>query len=218
MPDLTTTSYAVLGQLALRPWNMYDLAAEMRRNVHFFFPRVESQIYAEPKRLVAQGLAKATIEMTGRRSRTIYSITAKGHKELKRWLALPASKGPQLEFEAMLRVMLAPFGRDDDLERTIRTARAEINEGLLALADRISDEYRDGRAPFQHYAPYRSIMHDFLLGFGQLIEDWAERSLERIERWPQQTEAERQAEAVAVFDRNRPKRKRGKAGVTTPAR
>jgi hypothetical protein len=104
--------------------------------------------------------------------------------------------------------MFAPFGRDEDLRSSLLQSKKEISEGLLAVADRISDEYRDGRAPFQRYAQYRSIMHDFLLSFGQLIEDWADRSLERMERWPTQTEQERQTEAVAVFDRNRPKRKR----------
>ena len=43
---LTATSYAILGHLAMQPWTMYDLAAQMRRNVHYFFPRAESQVYA----------------------------------------------------------------------------------------------------------------------------------------------------------------------------
>ena len=55
----------------------------MQRNVHFYFPRVESQIYAEPKRLVAAGLAEATAEMTGKRARTVYAITEAGRAELR---------------------------------------------------------------------------------------------------------------------------------------
>lgn len=204
---LTTTSYAILGHLAMQPWTMYDLAAQMRRNVHFFFPRVESQVYAEPKRLVAGGLAKATTEMTGKRARTVYSITAAGRKELARWLSEPLSKPPLLEFEAVLRVLLAPFGRDEDLASSLRQARDEIDTSLLSLATRISDEYAAGVAPFQRYVQYRSIMHDFLLHFGQLIEDWTERSLERIADWPHQTEEERKAIAVAIFDKNRPRKK-----------
>ena len=207
-PGLTTTSYAILGELALRPWTMYDLDAEMRRNVHFFFPRVESQIYAEPKRLVALGLAEATTEMVGKRQRTTYAITKAGRKALREWLASPVSKEPQLEFEALLRVMLAPFGTDDDLKRTLEDAKAGINASILTIAPRISDEYAAGRAPFQHYAQYRSIMHDFLLHFGMLIDDWADRSLERMKDWPAQTEDERRAAGVAVFDNNRPKKKR----------
>lgn len=205
---MTTTSYAILGHLALRPWSVYDLASEMTRNIHFFFPRAESQIYAEAKRLVELGLAAVETEMTGRRARSVYSINAAGKRELRRWLAQPASKGPQLEFEAILRVMLAPFGRDEDLAATIQRARDEINASILTVAPRISDEYAAGRAPFQRYAQYRSIMHDFLLGFGQLIEDWAERSLDRIERWPEMSEEDRYAEGIETFDRNRPKKKR----------
>jgi DNA-binding PadR family transcriptional regulator len=204
---LTTTSYAILGHLAMQPWTMYDLAAQMRRNVHFFFPRVESQIYAEPKRLVELGLAKAATEMTGKRARTIYSITAAGRKELARWLAEPVSKGPLLEFEAVLRVLLSPFGRDEDLASTLRQVREDIKGSILDLAPKISDEYAAGVAPFQRYAQYRSIMHDFLLHFGILIDDWAERSLERMKRWPEMTEDERRAEGVAIFDRNRPRKK-----------
>jgi DNA-binding PadR family transcriptional regulator len=205
---LTTTSYAILGHLAMQPWTMYDLAAQMRRNVHFFFPRVESQIYAEPKRLVEQGLATATTEMTGKRARTVYAITPAGRKELRRWLATPLGKGPLLEFEAVLRVLLSPFGRDEDLASTLKQVREDIQASILTVATRISDEYAAGVAPFQRYAQYRSIMHDFLLSFGQLIDDWAERSLERIEQWPEQTPEERQAIGVEIFDRNRPKKKK----------
>ena len=204
---LTTTSYAILGHLALQPWTMYDLAQQMQRNVHFYFPRVESQIYAEPKKLVAAGLAEATTEMTGKRARTIYSITLAGREALAAWLATPTSKGPLLEFEAVLRVMLAPFGTDADLSRTLRQTREEIQSTILTVADRISDEYRDGRAPFQRYAQYRSIMHDFLLEFGQLIDDWAERAEERMKHWPEMTDAERNREGVEIFDKHRPKRK-----------
>lgn len=217
VPSLTTTSYAILGHLALQPWTMYDLARQMQRNVHFYFPRVESQIYAEPKKLVAAGLAEATTEMTGRRARTVYSITAKGREELAAWLASPVSRGPLLEFEAVLRVMLAPFGTDDDLARTLRQVREDIQGSILTVASRISDEYASGTAPFQRYAQYRSIMHDFLLGFGQLIDDWAERAEERMKHWPQMSEAERRAEGVEIFDSMRPKKKPPMPPLPRPA-
>ena len=84
---LTTTSYAILGQLALRPWTMYDLARHMRNEIADFFPRAESQVYAEPKRLVALGLATARQEATGRRRRTVYQITPEGRAALTDWLA-----------------------------------------------------------------------------------------------------------------------------------
>lgn len=203
--NLTTTSYAILGQLALQPWTMYDLAQQMVRNVHYFFPRAESQVYAEPKRLVELGLASAETEMTGKRARTVYSITEAGRAELSRWLASPISKGPQLEFEAVLRVMLAPFGRDEDLAATLQQVRDDIGK-MLEVADRIRWDYVDGKMPFQRHVIYRSMMHDFLARFADFIDEWAEQSAARLAKWPEQSEEERRQAAVDVI-RKRPRRK-----------
>ena len=58
--SLTTTSYAILGLLAVKPWTTYELAQQMRRALGQFWPRAESKLYEEPKKLVAHGLARAT--------------------------------------------------------------------------------------------------------------------------------------------------------------
>lgn len=212
--ELTTTSYAILGHLAMQPWTMYDLAAQMRRNVHFFFPRAESQVYAEPKRLVACGLAEATRQATGKRSRTVYSITAEGHEVLRAWLASPVKRGPLLEFEALLRVMLAPLGDEDDLAATLQQVRDEIAT-LLTLGETICDEYTSGTAPFQRYLLARSMLHDFLWSFGELVDTWADRSLVRLEAWDRLTLEERTAEAVEVY-RIRTRKRRRKAPALPP--
>lgn len=202
---LTTTSYAILGQLALQPWTMYDLARQMARNVHYFFPRAESQVYAEPKRLVELGLATASSEATGRRARTVYTITEAGREELRRWLAQPVSRGPLLEFEAILRVMLSPLGEAKDLDATLQSVREDIAT-MLDLADCIRAEYLNGQAPFQRYVLHRSIMHDFLSSFADLVDAWAERSQARIARWPEQSEEARLADAIATI-RAKPERR-----------
>lgn len=199
-PTLTATSYAILGHLALRSWTMYEIAREMQRNVTFFFHRAESQVYAEPKRLVGLGLAAARVEYNGRRNRTVYEITEAGRAELARWLALPPARGPSLEFEALLRVMLAPMGRDADLAATLADTRARIAP-LLVTAERIRGEYLAGEAPFQHHMIYRSMMHDFLTSFAELVDDWAERSLARMQEWPDQAGADRAAAALSVFEK-----------------
>ena len=212
--SLTTTSYAILGHLAMQPWTMYDLAAQMRRNVHYFFRRAESQVYAEPKKLVELGLAEADTEMTGRRSRTVYRITDAGREELRRWLAAPVSKGPLLEFEGLMRVFLAPFGERENLESTLRQVREEIDD-LMVLAERISDEYTTGTAPFQRYILIRSMVHDFLYSFGELIDKWADRALARMARWDEQTPEERARAAVDMYIRGS-RRKRPKLPTPPP--
>src|SRR6476659_4673308 len=96
---LTTTSYAILGLLAIKPWTTYELAQQMQRALGQFWPRAESKLYEEPKKLVAHGLARASSEMVGKRPRTIYTITAKGRRAMAAWVPAPSTgDGPVLEF------------------------------------------------------------------------------------------------------------------------
>ena len=88
--ELTTTSQAILGLLALRSWTTYELAKQVQRSLGWFWPRTERKLYDEPKRLVAAGLATSKQEMTGApRPRTVYGITRAGGRPLQRWLDEP---------------------------------------------------------------------------------------------------------------------------------
>jgi DNA-binding PadR family transcriptional regulator len=56
---LTTTAYALLGLLDIRPWTTYALAKQVARSLRLIWPRAESNVYEGPKALVAHGLATA---------------------------------------------------------------------------------------------------------------------------------------------------------------
>src|SRR5687768_7409348 len=101
-PAPTTTSFAIMGLLALRPWTTYELINQASRSMHFFWPRSEAQLYKEPKRLVRWGYATATDETVGRRARTLYAITPAGRRALRAWLQTEPER-PQLEIEGLLR-------------------------------------------------------------------------------------------------------------------
>ena len=173
---LTTTSFAILGQLALRDWTTYELAQEMRRNFHYFWPRAESGIYAEVKRLAARGLVQAVRDYVGKRPRTTYSITSTGRAALDAWLASPI-KPHTLEFEVLLRVFFAPLGTYDELAAALRQAETDSVE-LLDLAVRIRTEYLTGHAPFQEQLHIRAIVYDFLLSYARMVHGWATRTQE----------------------------------------
>jgi DNA-binding PadR family transcriptional regulator len=130
----TTTTYAVLGLLSVRDWTTYELAKQVRRSLNWFWPRAERRLYDEPKRLVADGLATATREATGKRPRTVYSITDQGRAELARWLGLPAEQ-PSSELPAMLKVFFADAGSLEQLVTTLDGMEAEAAARLEALAD-----------------------------------------------------------------------------------
>jgi PadR family transcriptional regulator, regulatory protein AphA len=121
---LTTTSYAVLSILALREHSTYELTRQMKLSLHYMWPRAESNVYAEPKRLVEAGLAESRETWNGGRKRTIYAITEAGRAEVAEWLASPSSR-QRYESEAVLKIFFADNGSREDLLASIRALRKE---------------------------------------------------------------------------------------------
>src|SRR5262249_22633354 len=101
--DITTTGYAILGVLAIKPRTAYELAAETRHCFEPFWPRADARVYADAKALAAGGFAIERKTAVGKRSRTTYSISAKGRRALARWLDAP-SRTFSLEFEGLIKV------------------------------------------------------------------------------------------------------------------
>ena len=133
----TATSFAVLGLLGLQPWTAYDLVAQTRRSLHFFWPRSEAHLYAELKRLVERGHAHAEIVEGRRRQATRYTITPQGRAALEEWLATEPAP-PTIEIEALLRVLFADHGSPQDLRAALlATTRQSITCGwaLVSVAN-----------------------------------------------------------------------------------
>jgi DNA-binding PadR family transcriptional regulator len=181
-PALTSTSYAILGLLAVKPWTTYELAQQMDRALGQFWPRAESKIYEEPKKLVAHGLARTSSETVGKRPRTIYSITAKGRRALAEWVPTPGA-GPVLEFEQLIKVFFAEHATKADLLATLAAVREESVQRLGANAP-VPQAYLDGNGPFPERLPWLVLVGQFLLDFHLLVERWAQWSSKIVETWP----------------------------------
>jgi DNA-binding PadR family transcriptional regulator len=181
-PALTSTSYAILGLLAVKPWTTYELAQQMDRALGQFWPRAESKIYEEPKKLVAHGLARTSSETVGKRPRTIYSITAKGRRALAEWVPTPGA-GPVLEFEQLIKVFFAEHATKADLLATLAAVREGSVKQLGANA-RVPQAYLDGNGPFPERLPWLVLVGQFLLDFHLLVERWAQWSSKIVETWP----------------------------------
>jgi DNA-binding PadR family transcriptional regulator len=179
---LTTTSYAILGLLALRPWSAYELANQMERSLHFVWPRAESKLYEEPKNLVEHGLATVRTEHQGRRSRTVYSITPQGQVALQAWLSLPGA-GPVLEFEGLLKVVFAEHGSKNQLLANLRAIRLEA-ERILQFGARLAHEYFDHKGPFPERLHIHALVWRFLWESTKARLDWAIWAEAQVEQWP----------------------------------
>jgi DNA-binding PadR family transcriptional regulator len=180
--SLTTTSYAILGLLAVKPWTTYELAQQMRRALGRFWPRAESKLYEEPKKLVAHGLARATKAKTGKRPRTVYSITAQGRRTMAAWVRQPGA-GPVLEFEALTKVFYAEHGTKHDILATLDRVREWSDEQHRNSAG-IARAYLDGVGPFPERLPWLVLCGQFLEEFDIMVERWTEWAASVVEAWP----------------------------------
>jgi DNA-binding PadR family transcriptional regulator len=182
MAILTTTSYAILGLLSVKPWTSYDLAQQMDRSLGRMWPRATSKIYEEPKKLVVHGLAQAREESVGRRRRTVYSITAKGRRALAAWLEEPG-EGPVLEFEQMLKVFFSDNGTKAGTLATLAMTRrwAEQRSAESAL---VGTGYLRGEGPFSDRLAQLELTSRFITDFYALVGEWAKWATEVVDRWP----------------------------------
>jgi DNA-binding PadR family transcriptional regulator len=196
--ELTTTSYAILGLLAIGEWTTYELAQQMQRSLRNFWPRAERRIYDEPKLLVAHGLAQARTEHTGRRPRTIYAITPKGRAALRAWLAQPGA-GPSLEFEALLKVFLADQGDKQALLANLRGIRTWAEEEHRRGIQLVRDYLQTG-GPFPDRLHLIALIVRFL-GFewAAAVHRWASWAEQEVQRWPQVHDVEPNRHALQDY-------------------
>ncbi|MFE5408375.1 PadR family transcriptional regulator [Microbacterium sp. NPDC056569] len=178
----TVTGYLTLGLLAGRDWSAYQLAEQLGRGVSELWPSADRGRYAVLNRLHEAGFVETRQEHTGRRARTIYSITPAGREALAAWLSTPV-RPPTVEFEGMVRVLLSDQGSLDDLRATLARTREQ------ALAH---------REMFARYAAFISatggtfperkhlfaLANTFMIGHYEHIVSWTEWAEQQIADWP----------------------------------
>ena len=180
--ELSTTGYLTLGLLAARDWSAYQLAEQLGRGVSELWPSADRGRYAVLNRLSENGFVDTRQEHTGKRARTIYSITPAGREALATWLSTPV-RPPTLEFEGMVRVLLSDQGSLDDLRATLALTREQ------ALAH---------REMFARYAAFISatggtfperrhlfaLANTFMIGHYEHVVAWADWAEQQIAGWP----------------------------------
>jgi PadR family transcriptional regulator, regulatory protein AphA len=179
---LTTTSYAILGLLTVRPWSAYEITEQMKRGLRFSWPRAETRIYQEPKNLVSHGLAEARTETTGRRQRTVYSVTPAGRQAFRAWLE-QESAPPQHQSEALLRVTFAESGSKEALLATLRGLAGQAREFRDQLGDQ-AEEYLTTGGAFPERLHLIALVGRFLIGYVSLLEEWATWAESEVKDWP----------------------------------
>jgi PadR family transcriptional regulator, regulatory protein AphA len=136
-PRLSTTSYVVLGMIALRgPSTSYDLKRAVGNSVGYFWQFPHAQLYDEPARLAVAGLLTVEVETEGRRRRS-YDITDAGRTAVRAWLAEPTGEVFQIRNAAELKLFFGELGEAGDItalaaeQVQLHSARLEEFEHIL---------------------------------------------------------------------------------------
>jgi DNA-binding PadR family transcriptional regulator len=170
--------------LSVRPWSAYELTRQMRRSLAYCWPKAESVLYGEPKRLVRLGLVDVATEPSGNGSRTraVYAITDAGRASLREWLATEPDP-PRFELEVLLRLLYADQGGKPDLTGAVAAARAwareETERGLAQL-----EEYAADGGPFPDRLHIIVLFADLCSRLIRAVEDWADFAAAEVEAWP----------------------------------
>lgn len=177
--SLSTTAYAVLGMLALRPFSAYELTQQMQRSLDYCWPTSERSLYDQPERLVSAGLAVLIDDDTSDKRR--YGITPAGRDALRDWLATDTAM-PRFQNEPLLRVLLADQGSVEDLRRVLSDLRMHLDVrrrlGLEQMAP-----YLRGEGLFQDRAHIVTIVADLVGRVLDALDDWAAEVDEIASTW-----------------------------------
>jgi len=181
-PRLTTTSFAILGLLSISDWSSYELASQMRRSLHHFWPRAASGIYEEPKRLVQHGLAEAHPGSTGRRRRTVYRITRAGREALRRWVEDSGADGRAYESEPLVRFFFGNIATKEALLQAIDQVGAGAKAALASWID-VAGPYAEGHGRFPERLPVNAVVMRLAFDIALVELAWAEWARAEVGQW-----------------------------------
>jgi DNA-binding PadR family transcriptional regulator len=172
MTRLTNSSAAVLGMVVLGARSGYDIRRAAERSLRFFWALGPPQIYAELKRLEAEGLVDGRDDARGGRARRVFEATPAGREALRDWLTDGDVGALELRDPELLRLFFADaIDRDDALARADRIRRRS-EHALEHFAREIAPaaaRTREAGAEFpEHVAAFGRELHEFIV-------DWCDR-------------------------------------------
>jgi DNA-binding PadR family transcriptional regulator len=169
---LTPFSYCVLALVGRDGAGPHDLARMMQAQGGLYWTAAESQWYAEPKRLERLGLLRSTKQPGRTTPRTHYELTDAGAAALREWLGQPSSL-PRIQHEALVRVLSADLGRDEDVLASLVALREDIGAKRTLI-----DAAKERADTFPHRERYLRLVHRL----GDLLLDAHEQWLDEVER------------------------------------
>ncbi|MBA2271647.1 MAG: PadR family transcriptional regulator [Chthoniobacterales bacterium] len=172
--------YAILGMLSIAPMSGYDIKKEVETSISNFWTESYGQIYPVLKSLIAEKLVTKTVESEGGKpDRHVYALTAKGRKELRRWL-LEGSAPKVQRNEFLLKLF---FGEEIPAKANIAHVEnfRELQRGLLKKYAAIEKQITRENAGNPNL-PYWLMTISYGQHVSRALVHWCDKTLAELAR------------------------------------
>jgi PadR family transcriptional regulator AphA len=180
--ELPTTTYAVLGMLALDEMSGYDLGKLIDRSIaHFGFKPAKSQVYAALHRLVDLGWAsEREVAQHDRPDKRLYRITPEGEWALRGWLESPGVEPEVVRSPFLLKVFFGDMVPRETLLAQVKEAHRIAVEELEVLEQIERDVCELDRANLR----FPSLVLRYGLAHNRASVAWTLEMLRELEQQP----------------------------------
>ncbi len=169
--ELSLFSYEILGLVGRGGAGPHDLLRLAQRGRMLAWAG-ESQYYTEPKRLAGLGYLKARKEPGRTRERTVYTLTAKGHRALRDYARTPV-RFTALKSDPLLRLLICDLVG----EKVTRESMATLRDDVADIESRLQDAERSAKE-----LPHREKYLLLVIGFLRRYLDLHRELIDEVER------------------------------------
>jgi DNA-binding PadR family transcriptional regulator len=173
--SLTATSFLILALVGREGAGPHDIARLLRRSGRLYWHAAASKYYSEPKRLEQLGYLSSTQQPGRTNPRTHYTLTKKGLRALRAYLAQPA-RFPRMQSEPALRLLAADL---TDNRNTVESLRGLLRE--LDELDHELSEIQQASDQVTHRARYLRLSHDLPRRLIAAHREWAKEVISALE-------------------------------------
>jgi PadR family transcriptional regulator AphA len=177
MAKANKTQYAVLGMLTISSMSGYEIRQTLQISVAAFWAESDGQIYPTLAKLTKQGYIKCKAKNSVREKK-VYSITAKGMTELKKWLVLEADT-KLVRDELLLKLF---FGTHSSPETNLEHIRAHRYTTKARLSQLINKKELMQEQQNSPHFPYWQISIQYGIQVSEAVVKWCDDTIIRLEK------------------------------------
>ena len=171
-------SHSLLGILSICPMSGYDIEKFVATNMSYFWKESYGRIYPMLKSMAKLKLVEVRVEHTkGKADRRVYSLTAAGEAEMRRWLQAPTAD-PSPRNELLLKLLFSNAANVENMQQQVTEFAARHHAALKKYAEIEKTLQRtEANNPG---LPFWLMTVDYGRRNSQSLLEWSESTLQKL--------------------------------------